>query len=159
MRIETNPATAERKVRSRVWTFVLCSVAGLAATAPAAAKINAWNTGTNVDFYATVSIVREVPAGNPMPGLHLDAKVDGRLIDIYVAPMDFVMKYGVKLLKGDELHVLGIVDEDARKILAREITTGTYDEKKGVFRPDMTFYLRNEAGPLWNEAPLVASER
>ena len=31
-----------------------------------------------------------------MPGLHLDVNVKGVLTDVYIAPMDFVVKYAIK---------------------------------------------------------------
>jgi hypothetical protein len=35
-------------------------------------------------------IAPQVPAGNPLHGLHIDAKIKGRMMDVYIAPMDFV---------------------------------------------------------------------
>jgi len=112
-----------------------------------------FNSGATVDFYATVSAVREVPVGNPMPGLHVDAKVKGRMMDIYIAPMDFVAKYGVKVAKGDEVRVVGTQTRlgEAEVVLAREITTGSYDNRAGMFHADLTVYLRNDDGPFFQE--------
>jgi hypothetical protein len=121
-----------------------------ARAAPAVAKDVSMNPAA-VDLYVTVSAVREVPAGKPMPGLHLDAKVKGRMMDIYIAPMDFAAKYGVKIAPGDEVHIGGTEHNpgEAEVVLAREITTGAYDNKTGFFRETLTTYLRNDAGPLW----------
>ena len=147
-------AMAGRKMHSCVWTTVLCGVAGFALALPAVAKDQtAVNPGATVDLVATVSAVREVPAGNPMPGLHIDAKVKGRILDIYIAPMDFVAKYGVKIAKGDEVRVIGTQTKlgEAEVVLAREVTTGSFDNKAGAFHADLTVYLRNDDGPFFQE--------
>jgi hypothetical protein len=151
MQKQTIGAMAAKEIHSRLWTVVLCGLTGFAlAAVPAAAKDVALN-GAAVDVRTTVSAVREVPAGNPLPGLHLDAKVKGRMMDIYLAPMDFVVKYEVKARKGDEVHIVGTEAKsgDADVVLAREITTGSIDKRTGIFHEDMTIYLRNDEGPLW----------
>lgn len=133
----------------RFWTLVACGALGTALTVPVAARDVA--IGTQVDVHTTVSDLREVPAGNPLPGLHVDAKVKGKIVDIYIAPMDFVKKYDVDVKKGQEVHVVGIetVENGADVILGREITTGTLDRRTGIFHENMTIYLRNDEGPLW----------
>lgn len=130
----------------RVWTVVLCGLAGSALAIPAFAAENA-----AIDIHTTVTGVREVPAGNPLPGLHVDAKVKGRVLDIYIAPMDFVKKYDVKVAKGEDVHIIGTeeAEGDADVVLTREITTGAVDKRTGIFHENMTIYLRNDAGPLW----------
>jgi hypothetical protein len=99
----------------------------------------------DADFHVTVIAVREVPVGNPMPGLHLQAKVKGRMTDIYIAPVDFAAKCGVKVSKGDQVHIVGsqMRSGEADVVLAREITIGSY--------ANGTYYLRNDDGPLWEE--------
>jgi hypothetical protein len=136
--------------KERMWTVVLCGLAGFAWAAPAAAKDVALN-GAVVDVHTAVIAVREVPAGNALPGLHFDAKVKGRTMDIYIAPMDFVAKYEVKVRKGEDVHIVGteVKSSEADVVLAREITTGAIDPKTGIFHENMTIYLRNDEGPLW----------
>lgn len=131
--------------------IALCSLAGFALAVSAAAKDVAVNGGVAVDVQTVAGAVREVPAGNPLPGLHLDAKVKGRTMDIYIAPMDFAVKYGVKVSKGDYVHIVGtqVKSGDEDVVLAREISTGSIDKRTGIFREDMTIYLRNDEGPLW----------
>lgn len=137
----------------RLWTVALCGAAAFALAAPVMAKDIVLKPGGAVDFYATVNAVREVTVGNPMPGLHLDAKVKGRMMDIYIAPMDFVAKYGIKVSKGDEVRIVGQVTlGEAEVVLAREITTGKFDDKAGFFRETLTTYLRNDDGPFWEES-------
>ncbi len=66
-------------------------------------------------------------------------------------------KYGVKVAKGDEVsHIVGTQSGtgEAELVLAREITTGGYDNRAGLFHADMTVYLRNDDGPFWAEDPL-----
>jgi hypothetical protein len=131
-----------------VWAVVIGGLAGIAMVAPAAAR----DLSTPVDYSATVSALREVPAGSPLPGLHLDAKVKGgQVVDIYIAPKDFVTKYGVKVAKGDYVHIVGteVKSGDTDVVLAREIDTGLYDNRTGAFRVTLTVYLRNDDGPFW----------
>jgi len=141
--------SVRREMYSRIWKAVLCGVAGFALALPVAAKDVALNT--TVDVQTTVGTLREVPAGNPLPGLHLDANIKGRVMDIYVAPMDFALKYGVKVSKGDYVHIVGtqVRSGEADVVLARSITTGSIDKRTGIFHEDMTVYLRNDDGPLW----------
>jgi hypothetical protein len=131
--------------------MVLVGLAGVALAVPAVAKDIVVNTGAAVDVRTTVIDVREAPAGDPLPGLHFDAKIKGRVMDIYVAPKDFVVKYDVKVAKGQEIHVIGTEAKagDADVVLTREITTGLVDKRTGIFRENMTIYLRNDEGPLW----------
>lgn len=127
----------------------LCGLAGLALAVSAVAKDVVLNTA--VDVQTTVSALREVPAGSPLPGLHLDANVKGRVMDVYIAPADFAVKYGVKLSKGDYVHIVGtqVRSGESDVVLARAITTGSVDKRTGTFHEDMTVYLRNDEGPLW----------
>jgi hypothetical protein len=127
---------------------VFMGVAGLAlaATGPKEPVLVA---GGTADFMTTVNAIREVPAGNPMPGLHIDAKVNGRALDIYIAPMDFVLKFGIKVAKGNDIHIVGTLIKGAETdvVLAREIETGV--ATASGFRPKLTIYLRNDDGPFW----------
>jgi hypothetical protein len=133
---------------SHLWKVVLCGVAGFALAAPAIST-----PAVAVDFYATVNAMREVPYGAPLPGLHLDATVKGQTTDIYIAPMNFIIRYDIRINKGEYLHVIGtqIQAGHAEVVLAREITSGLYDQRTGAFRPTLTVYLRNDAGPLWDD--------
>lgn len=145
---ETIRATTRREIHARVWKVVLCGLAGVALALPVAGKDVAVND--QVDVHTTVNDIRQVPTG-PLAGLHVDAKIKGRTMDLYIAPMDFVTKYDVKIAKGQEVHVVGTEakEGDADVVLVREITTGSVDRKTGIFHENMTIYLRNDAGPLW----------
>jgi hypothetical protein len=141
---------AGREIKSRAWALVLCGLAGFALAVPAAAK-DVVLGGAAVDVKTAISAVREVPAGNPLPGLHVDAKVKGRMMDIYIAPTDFAVKYDIKVSKGEYVHIVGtqVKSGEADVVLAREITKGSIDNVTGVFHEDMTIHLRNDEGPLW----------
>ena len=132
-----------------MWKVALCGLAGFALAVPAMAKDVV--VGDAVDVHTTVSAVRQVPAGDPLPGLHVDAKVKGKIIDIYIAPLDFVTKYDIKIAKGQDVHIVGteVKEGDADVLLTREITTGSVDRRTGIFHENMTIYLRNDEGPLW----------
>jgi hypothetical protein len=141
-----------------IWTVVV----GIAALAlPAAARIGGVpaNAGP-IEFRVFVDNVREVPVGNPLPGMHLDVKVDGHALDVYVAPMDFCTKFDIKVRKGDEVEVQGIRVEpqpgEATVVLAKEITTGQRDVRSGVFHATLTVFLRNDDGPFFDEPKPVA---
>jgi hypothetical protein len=106
-----------------------------------------------VDVVTVVSDIREVPAGSPLPGLHIDAKVNGKMMDIYIAPMDFVTKFGLSVAKGADVHIEGTESKsnDADVVVAKEVETGV--AKAGTFHPKLTIYLRNADGPFWDETP------
>lgn len=131
--------------------MVLVGLAGLALAVPVVAKDIVVNNGAAVDVRTTVIDVREAPATDALPGLHFDAKIKGHIVDVYVAPKDFVQKYDVKVAKGQEIHVIGAEAKagDADVVLTREITTGSVDKRTGIFHENMTIYLRNDEGPLW----------
>lgn len=138
-----------RKQTGGMWKVVLCGLAGFGLAAPAVAKDVA--AGDMVDVHTNVSAIRQVPAGDPLPGLHIDAKVKGRTVDIYIAPMDFVAKYDIRIAKGQDVHIVGteVKEGEADVVLGREITTGSIDRRTGQFHENMTIYLRNDEGPLW----------
>jgi len=136
--------------RIRVGSVVLCGLAGFALAVSAVAKDVVFKAVAAVDAETTVSALREVPEG-PLAGLHFDAKVKGQVMDIYIAPADFAAKYGIKVSKGDYVHIVGtqVKSGDADVVIARAITTGSIDKRTGIFHEDMTIYLRNDEGPLW----------
>jgi hypothetical protein len=149
LRYNRQERTIMQKQTVGMWKLVLCGLAGLALAAPAVARDVA--IGVAVDVHTNVSAIRQVPAGDPLPGLHIDAKVKGQMVDIYIAPLDFVVKYDVKIAKGQDVHIVGteVKEGEAAVVLAREITTGAVDRRTGIFHENMTIYLRNDEGPLW----------
>jgi len=136
--------------RIRVGKVVLCGLAGVAMAVSAVAQTVVFKAVAAVDAETTVGALREVSSG-PLAGLHLDVKVKGQVMDIYIAPADFAAKYGVKVSKGDYVHIVGteVKSGDGDVVLARAITTGSMDKRTGTFHEDLTVYLRNDDGPLW----------
>jgi hypothetical protein len=137
------PATAGA-VRSVLLAAALCALAGFGAAAPGAAKDQAvaWNAGTMVDCNVIVAAVRESPADSPLPGIHLDAKINGRATDIYIAPTAFVADSGVNFIKGVEVRVVGslIKMPETDVLLASQIKVDR-----------TTLYLRSDDGkPVWS---------
>jgi hypothetical protein len=139
--------TGEHIMGNKIWTIAMCGVVGCALSLPAFAADN----GTPVDIHTTITGVHEVPAGQPLPGLHAEAKVKGKVLDVYIAPMDFVKKYDVRVKPGEEVHLIGTetLEGAGDVVLTREITTGSLDKRTGIFHENMTIYLRNDEGPLW----------
>jgi hypothetical protein len=163
MKKETISKTAGTKPHSRISTLIVCGIAGIALALP----VNGQNPGTSsspgaaVTFSGTVIAVREVAAGKPLEGLHADVKVDKATLDVYVAPMGFVRKYGIKVSKGEELNVTGTQTKlgGGEVVLAREITSGFTDARTGRFHKDVTVYLRNDIGPMWIDYEIVDIEK
>ena len=151
--------TAGAKRHSRISTLIVCGVAGIALALPVKAQDRAApsSPGATVDFIGTVTAVREVAAGKPMEGLHADVKVDKVTFDVYLAPMGFVRKYGIKVSKGEDLRVTGVRAKvgGAEVVLAREVTNGFTDARNGRFHAELTVYLRNDDGPMWIEYEMI----
>ena len=143
-----NRIRVRNEMNSRIRRVILCGVASVALAATAIAKDFALTTA--VDVETTVAALHEVSAG-PLAGLHLDANVKGKVVDVYISPMNFAARYGVKVAKGDYIHIVGteVKSGDGDVVVARSISTGAVDKRTGIFREDMTIYLRNDEGPLW----------
>jgi len=123
--------------------LTLCGIVVLVASAPVPAKDE--TTGSPVDSYVTVISVHEAPATGPLPGIHLEAKVNGRVSDIYLAPVHFLEEYGMTFQKGDDVHITGSRTKVAGMdvVLAREVAIGAANKR--------TLYLRDDNGPFWVE--------
>src|ERR1700730_17912181 len=106
MRIRTECSTWLTKL---MYLAILAAGLFVVASFPAAAKNPAteqepvYNPATTIDFFATVTEVREVPVGTPLAGLHVVVKAKGSSFDVYVAPADFAQKYRITLMKGHEI--------------------------------------------------------
>lgn len=129
--------------------FSLCFITALAwsASAPDTVSTVTWNPNTIVDFDVAITAAREVPRNMPLPGLHLEAKVNNRKTDIYIAPMDFVAEFQINIAAGDDVRIIGSLTRlgDTDVVLAREVTVGRN-----------VIYVRNDAGePLWTTPPAV----
>lgn len=100
-----------------------------------------------VDFEATVTAVREAPPGDPMPGVHLDVKLNNRVTDIYVGPASYLADCGLILSQGDVVHVTGTMSHSGALdiVIAHQIGVGR-----------VTVYLRGDDGvPVWPGASTV----
>jgi hypothetical protein len=154
--MRTGRKRARQERRSISWgipaigLFVAVALYPLAAKNPVMEQEPAYNPATVIDFFTNVAEIHQVPLGNPLAGLHLEAKMKGK-IDIYIAPSDFAEKYEMVFNKGDAIHVVGskVKVGDADVILAREVTIGKYD-RKGEFFPVTSLYMRDDEGPFWS---------
>lgn len=147
----SNRIRVEKQLNSRMRTLVLCGLTAFAVAVPGVAKDLVATSSVAIDVETTVVALHQAPAGSPLPGLHMEAAIKGRLMDIYISPADFAAKYGLRLSKGDYVHIVGteVKSGESDVVLAREITTGSVDRKSGTFHEDMSLYVRNDAGPLW----------
>lgn len=129
--------------------LTFAGLAGIALAGPAPKGV-AVTPGALAKYDVFVSNLREVPAGQPLPGLHFDAKLNGRETDIYLCPTAFAVQYGLKVAKGDYLRIVGFAAPGKEDVfLVREVSTGLYEPAKNIFRPTLTIYLRNDDGPFW----------
>lgn len=130
-----------------VQAFAVCGLTALVMAAPVPGGEK------TVDMTATVISVREAPAGSALPGIHLDAKLDGRDTDIYLAPAGFLEEFGMTFRTGEDVHIVGSRTKvgGVDVVLAREIALGASERR--------TLYLRDDNGPLWGENPRSGAKR
>lgn len=120
---------------------IFLAAAAMVAASDAKAQEPRYDPATKIDVKATVTDVREVPATDMLPGLHLTVKCDAGTFDVYVGPSDFIKAFGGEFAKEDEVHVIGsrVKGENIDIILAREIDKG-----------EVNLILRDEDGsPYW----------
>ena len=111
-------------------------VAGASAGEPA------YNPATITQFLGTVAAVREVPAGNPLAGVHLTVKTKTGSIDVYVGPGAFLKMLKTSFPVGYEIEVTG-----------SKVSFGTSDIVLAsyVSVSDAIIKLRDGDGtPVWN---------
>jgi hypothetical protein len=134
----------------RLWSvLVLVLVLSVPATssfaAPPQAKgagVPKYDVAAETKFKGVVEEVkdRECPISGGM-GSHFTIKVDGKLMEVHIAPTKFVKSYEVAFQKGDTVEITGmkVVFEGGDAILAREIKRGNDD-----------FLFRDPQGkPIW----------
>jgi hypothetical protein len=108
---------------------------------PAAKTLPAYDTSAEVNLSATIAQVVDVKEGGALDGVNLKIKVKGDLMDVYVAPAEFVKLFDVKMAKDDDVEILGSKVKFAAgdMILAREVKVG-----------HTTLVVRDKGGePLW----------
>src|SRR5215467_8208460 len=89
-----------------------------------AANEPVYNPATAVDVIAVISGIREVPAGQPMEGVHLTVKNKANTFDVYLGPTAFLKMLKTSFPVGDEIDIMGsrVKFQNADVILAREVT-------------------------------------
>ena len=95
---------------------------------------------TMVDFETNISGVRNVPAGNPMPGVHVDAKVNNRTTDLYLGPASFLADCGMSLSKGDLVQIVGTISRSGEVdvVIVYQITSA-----RSISRPRLLQFSRS----------------
>jgi hypothetical protein len=134
----------------RLWSVLVVALAlSIPATSSFAAQSQAkgasvpkYDIATETKFKGVVEEVkdRECPISGGM-GSHFMIKVDGKLMEVHIAPTKFVKSYEVAFQKGDTVEITGtkVVFEGIDAILAREIKRGNDD-----------FIFRDPQGkPIW----------
>lgn len=113
-----------------ICVFTLAASA-FAATNPANNLANepAYNPAAVVDVDGTIAAVRQVPAGNPMQGVHLTVKTKAAAFDVYLGPADFMRIFKTNFRVGDEVEVSGSKVKSGANyvILTREIEVAGAD--------------------------------
>ncbi len=109
----------------------ILAVAALAAGNPVTTKPNepAYNLATVVDVSATITNVRQVPAGSPLEGVHLTVKTKNSTFDVYLGPADFLRIFKTNFPVGEEVEVIGskVKVDNADVVLTREVSVGNAD--------------------------------
>ena len=108
-----------------------------------------YETSSNVDIMVVVADVKDVPAGNPLSGMHLmvrpeSARANSETTDVYLAPDDYLKDFNTHFVKGDRLQVKGskVKYNGGIVVLAREVRSEA-----------TTVYLRDEQGvPYWQKS-------
>ena len=134
----------------RVWSIVILALAlSVPATVSFAAQTHTkgvdvpkYDVATEAKFKGIVDEVkdRECPMSGGM-GSHFFVKLDGKLVEVHIAPTKFVKSYEVAFQKGDSVEITGtkVTFEGQDAILAREIKRGNDD-----------FVFRDPKGkPIW----------
>jgi hypothetical protein len=107
--------------------FMLAGTAFAASTQPVKANEPAYSSGSVVDVYGIVAGVRQAPAGSALEGTHLTVKTKAGMIDVYLAPADFLRMLKTNIAIGNEVEVQGskVKSENGDVILTRELSVGS----------------------------------
>jgi hypothetical protein len=83
-----------------------------------------YNLSTVVSISGNVTEVRDVPAGNPLPGWHVTLKSNSDTFDVYLAPASFMKVLKAAYASGDRIKLSGsrVKFNNADVILTREVT-------------------------------------
>ena len=105
-------------------------------------QLPAYDGTTTVDIFGTLQDVREVRDPEGLNGVFLTVRGEKGLIDVYVAPIDFLRDLGVVFTKGVPVQVKGsrVRLGGSNIILAREVR----------WKASITLTLRDARGrPFW----------
>jgi len=135
---------------SGLGAFVIATALPMLAADPVASKANGpmYNPSAEVRFSAVITGARQVPEGNPLPGVHLTAQSKTGVTDLYLGPSDFLKIFKTNFPIGAPIQVIGsrVKMGDSETILAREVTEG-----------DTTLTLRDFGGaPVWEHWGVAA---
>jgi hypothetical protein len=91
-----------------------------------AANDVSYNPATSVSVSGVITSVREVPAGQPLEGLHVTLKNKAESCDVYVGPKEFLKFLKTSFSTGEVIDVAGsrVKNGAADVILAREVSDG-----------------------------------
>jgi hypothetical protein len=110
-------------MRLSVSTLVLTAAISIPAMA---ASDPVYNPATVVAVSGVVTNVREVPAGQPLDGVHVAVKTRDGVVDVYLGPKQFMKFLKADVEAGDEIRVMGsrVKSTSGDVILAREVSDG-----------------------------------
>lgn len=85
-----------------------------------------YNPATVVDVLGTVTGVRQVPAGSPLPGVHLTVKSKAAAFDVYLGPSNFLKFLKADYIVGDQIEVTGskVIAGNEQVILSSQVDDG-----------------------------------
>lgn len=85
-----------------------------------------YNPATVVDVLGTVTGVRQVPSGSPLPGVHLTVKSKTAAVDVYLGPANFLKFLKADYIVGDQIEVTGskVIAGNEQVILSSQVDDG-----------------------------------
>lgn len=91
-----------------------------------AANDPTYNPATSVAVSGIVTSVRDVPAGQPLEGVHLTIKNKNTSVEIYLGPRSFLKFLKTNVSVGDDIDVMGsrVKVGTTDVVLAREVDDG-----------------------------------
>jgi hypothetical protein len=128
----TAEKTSQLETRKMKFAKITLSVSALAIAAMTcinsaqAANDPTYNPATAVTVSGTITSVHEVPAGQPLEGVHVIVKNKANSFEVYIAPKEFLKFLHTSFVVGDYIDAMGSrVKEGAEDvILAREVSDG-----------------------------------
>ncbi|HLW75368.1 MAG TPA: hypothetical protein VKS01_00260 [Bryobacteraceae bacterium] len=106
--------------------LAMAAVPAFAAHTIEAASEPAYNLATTTKVDGVVTAVRQVAAGNPMPGVHLTVKTRTNTVDVYLAPADFLKFLRVNMSAGAQIEAIGslVKVNNAEVLMTRDFDDG-----------------------------------